>query len=74
VQAPGLPPSRRALVATIIVEVISAMLLLCVRRSTEDADLILAETKTLLVRYLKPIADQTAVPAPTAGKSRRKPR
>jgi AcrR family transcriptional regulator len=54
-QAPGLSPARRARVATIIIEVISAMLLLCVRRPDEDADLILGETKTLLVSYLKPI-------------------
>jgi AcrR family transcriptional regulator len=54
-RAPGLSPARRARVATIIIEVISAMLLLCVRRPKEDADLILDETKTLLIGYLRPL-------------------
>jgi AcrR family transcriptional regulator len=54
-QAPGLPPARRALVATVIIEVVSAMLLLCVRRPAEGADAILAEAKTLLFRYIEPL-------------------
>jgi AcrR family transcriptional regulator len=54
-QAPDEPPARRALVSMIIVEVVSAMLLLCVRRPEKDADAILAEAKTLLFRYLEPM-------------------
>ena len=73
-QAPGLPPARRALVATIIASrSFSAMLLLVVRRPGPDADLILAETKTLLVRYLRPIvAEQPPTAGPRPTKTRRK--
>ncbi len=59
-QAPSLSPARRALVATIVVEVISAMLLLCVRRPGGDSANVLAETKTLLFRYLEPIVTENA--------------
>jgi AcrR family transcriptional regulator len=61
-RAPGLSPARRARVATIVIEVISAMLLLCVRRPNEDADLILDETKTLLIGYLRPLTEAGSRP------------
>jgi AcrR family transcriptional regulator len=59
-QAPNLAPARRALVATIIVEVISTMLIMCVRRRDVDPDAILTEAKTLLFRYLEPIVAENA--------------
>jgi AcrR family transcriptional regulator len=59
-QAPSLTPSRRALVATIIIEVVSSMLLLCVRRPGADSDAVLTEAKTLLFRYLEPIVTENA--------------
>ncbi len=68
-QAPNLPPARRALVATVVVEVISAMLLVCVRRSEKDAEAILSECKTLLFRYLEPIVTENA-----RGGQKRRPR
>jgi AcrR family transcriptional regulator len=67
-QAPSLTPARRTLVATVIVEVVSAMLLLCVRRPSADSDTILAEAKTLLFRYLEPIVTENArAPAKKGG-------
>ena len=62
-QAPGLTPRRRALVATIIIEVVSSMLILGVRRGPEESRAILAETKMLLRRYLEPIVSEHAVSA-----------
>ncbi len=71
-QAPRLTPARRALVATIVVEVVSAMLLLGVHRPRPEADLILAETKTLLLRYLAPIVtEEASAPAKREKKSER---
>ncbi len=58
-QAPGLTGARRALVATMIIEMISATLLLCVRRPHE-AQAIIAETKTMLRRYIEPIVTENA--------------
>ena len=52
--APSLTPARRALVATIIIETVSAMMILCVRRPASAEDVV-TETKTLLRRYLEPI-------------------
>lgn len=71
-QAPGLSPARRALVATIIIEVISAMLLLCVRRPGDDADRILDEAKTLLVRYLEPIVAEQGARREIGGKKEKR--
>jgi AcrR family transcriptional regulator len=69
-RAPSLTSARRALVATIIVEVISSMLTLRARRPRGDSDAILAETKTLLFRYLDPIVTENAgAPAKKAKKS-----
>lgn len=52
--APSLTPTRRALVATVIIETVSAMMILCVRRPASAEDIV-TETKTLLRRYLEPI-------------------
>ena len=57
--APSLSPARRALVATIIIETISSMLIVCVRRPAQ-ADAIVGETKMLLRRYLEPIVAENA--------------
>jgi hypothetical protein len=57
--APSLTPARRALVATIVIETISAMMILCVRRPS-FADDVTAETKTLLRRYIEPIVTENA--------------
>lgn len=48
---PGLPAARRAFVAMMVVELVSAMLILSARRP-EDADAVMAETKALLRLYL----------------------
>jgi AcrR family transcriptional regulator len=53
-QAKGLSPQRRALVATVIVEVISAMLFVAARRGDAEGAKIVEETKVLLERYLAP--------------------
>ena len=71
-RAPSLTPARRTLVATVIIEVISSMLLVCVRRPEADADAILAEAKTLLFRYLEPIVTENAgAPAKKAKRAAR---
>jgi AcrR family transcriptional regulator len=70
-QAPKLPPARRTLVATTIIEVISTMLIMCVRRRDLDAKAILAEAKTLLYRYLEPIvAENARIQAPSKRRAR----
>jgi AcrR family transcriptional regulator len=56
VKAKGLDKARRALVAKVIVEVITAMLFYAVRKNASAADAIVGETKILLVRYLEPYA------------------
>ncbi len=55
--APALPVKRRRLVATMIVEVISAMLFVGVRMGGQIGPEIVQETKVLLRRYLEPIAN-----------------
>jgi AcrR family transcriptional regulator len=57
VNARGLSKSRRALVATMIVEVITAMLFYAVRKDGPTSDAVVAETKVLLIRYLAPYAE-----------------
>lgn len=52
--AKRLPRQKRALVATIVVEVMSAMLLLAARRDEKNSAAIAAETKKLLRLYLGP--------------------
>jgi len=49
----GLPPKMRPVVATMMVEVLTAMLIVAARRPAE-AKVLMAETKTLLRRYLAP--------------------
>jgi AcrR family transcriptional regulator len=56
-KAKGLPKARRPLVATMIVEVITAMLFYAVRKDAIASGAIVEETKVLLVRYLRPYAD-----------------
>jgi AcrR family transcriptional regulator len=51
-----LPKARRAIVATMIVEVITAMLLFAVRNDVARGDAVVEETKVLLGRYLRPYA------------------
>jgi AcrR family transcriptional regulator len=56
-KAKALGKSRRPIVATTIVETITAMLFYAVRKDTVDADAIIEETKVLLSRYLRPYAE-----------------
>jgi AcrR family transcriptional regulator len=55
-KAKALPKARRSIVATMIVEVITAMLLFAVRDDVARSDAVLTETKVLLERYLRPYA------------------
>jgi AcrR family transcriptional regulator len=50
---PAVPPRLRPVVATMMVEILTAMLIVCARRPAEAKPLII-ETKTLLRRYLAP--------------------
>ena len=70
-QSRSLTPARRALVATVIVEVLSAMLFLAARRDHDAAEMIVAETKVLLRRYLEPYTD-TGGEKRTASAARRR--
>lgn len=54
IQAPSLPKAKRALVATMTVETISAMLILAARGDAAFSKNIVRETKLLLRRYLTP--------------------
>jgi AcrR family transcriptional regulator len=56
VQAPALTPAHRAVVAEIVVETTSAMLILAARRDEPHGALVIAEGKTMLHRYLEPYA------------------
>jgi AcrR family transcriptional regulator len=56
-KAKNLGKARRPLVATVIVETITAMLFYAVRKDTVDSDAVIEETKVLLARYLRPYAD-----------------
>ena len=56
-EAKGLPKAKRALVATMIVETITAMLALVSRGRVEDGDAVIAETKVMLRRYLEAYTD-----------------
>lgn len=67
----NLTKPERELVATLIVEVMSAMLLVAVRRETKEGDALLDETKVLMRRYLAPYVKAEAAPArPKAKKAR----
>jgi AcrR family transcriptional regulator len=59
-KAKGLGRARRGLVATMIVEVITAMLLYAVRKDRTAGGAIVEETKLLLVRYLRPYVEGTS--------------
>jgi AcrR family transcriptional regulator len=67
---PNVPKQTRGLVAMMIVEVISAMLILSARRP-DDADAIMAETKVLMRRYLQPYVEGESLAAETAHKRTR---
>ncbi len=54
----SLPKKRREIIATVIVESLSAMLLVGARVNEPRASNLLAETKLLLRRYLEPYADR----------------
>jgi AcrR family transcriptional regulator len=55
----SLPKKRREIIATVLVETLSAMLLVGARMNEPRASSLLAETKVLLRRYLEPYADRT---------------
>jgi len=55
--APGLAAAQRRIVATLIVEIISALLLHAQREEPAFAKKLMEETKTLLYRYLSPYID-----------------
>jgi AcrR family transcriptional regulator len=74
IQSPGLSPARRALVATLIIEVVSAMLIVRARRADVPGPDLIHETKTMLKRYLEPIATEHPgdAPAPAPGSRSRR--
>jgi AcrR family transcriptional regulator len=55
-QAKNLAKKDRAVVATLLVEITSAILLVAVRRDKETGDRLLAETKVMIHRYVAPYA------------------
>jgi AcrR family transcriptional regulator len=69
---PGVPLKKQATVATMIVEVISAMLIVAVRQGEPQGAAIVAETKELLRRYLAPYARASRSPAGEKRPSKRK--
>lgn len=58
---PGVPARLRPVVATMMVEILTAMLIVCARRPAE-AKALKIETKALLRRYLAPYEEQEATP------------
>src|SRR5437762_2826611 len=56
-KARALPKARRAVVASMIVEVVTAMLFYAVRKDAAAGEAVIAETKRMLVRYLRPYAE-----------------
>lgn len=54
--APSLTPAHRAIVAEVVVEATSAMLILAARRDPARGALVIAEGKAMLHRYLEPYA------------------
>src|SRR5262249_30708759 len=52
--ARGLPAGKRGLVATVVVELVSAMLFAAARREGKSGAAIVEESKLMLRRYLKP--------------------
>lgn len=58
--SPHLPPKKRALVAQMLVHATNAMLLVAFRGDETERDVMIAETKILLVRYLEAYVDEPA--------------
>jgi len=58
-KARALPKARRAVVASMIVEVATAMLFYAVRRDAASGEAVITETKRMLIRYLRPYAEGT---------------
>lgn len=56
-KAKDFPPARRKLLATVVIETMSAMLLLAQDRSRPQARALLEEAKVLIERYLAPHLD-----------------
>lgn len=56
---PGVPSRQRPVVATMMVEILTAMLIVCARRPAEAKPL-MTETKALLRRYLAPYEEREA--------------
>jgi AcrR family transcriptional regulator len=59
-RAPSMSEKQLAAASTLAVEVVSTMLIISVRMSEEEAQLVFAETKTMLVRYLTPYMNADA--------------
>jgi AcrR family transcriptional regulator len=59
-RAPNLRDEQLAAASTLAVEVVSTMLIISVRMTEEESQLIFAETKTLLVRYFEPYLEPSA--------------
>jgi AcrR family transcriptional regulator len=53
-RTPSLDPARRRVVATVVVELVSAMLAVAALRGRDIAPAIVDETKKVVVRYLEP--------------------
>ncbi len=53
--APHLPPARRAIVASTLVETVSALLFVAVRRKESEAKRLVAETKVMARAYLEAV-------------------
>jgi AcrR family transcriptional regulator len=69
--AKKMTPSERLLVATIIVETMTAMLIQAARRGPREGKALMQETKVMMRRYLAPYADD-AKAAPAQKKKKRK--
>jgi AcrR family transcriptional regulator len=67
---PGLPAETRPVVATMMVEILTAMLIVSARRPDEAGPL-MAQTKALLQRYLAPYETKEPAP-PRKGSDRRR--
>lgn len=61
--APQLGPAQRRVAATLIVEIISALLVHSQREEPAFAKKLMEETKTLLYRYLSPYVEHARAPA-----------
>jgi AcrR family transcriptional regulator len=66
VKLPAVPERIRPVVATMMVEILTTVLIVCARRPAEAKPLIV-ETKALLRRYLAPYEEQDATPPRKGG-------